>query len=59
MRLPSGEAVMARPCPLRVWLKLVIRAPVRMSKATRLARGVVWVPAGAPAGRALVKLPVA
>ena len=40
-------------------MKLVISAPVRMSKASRFARGVVLVPAAAPDGRAVEKLPVA
>src|SRR3954452_45410 len=59
MRDPSGEAMMLRPCPFSVWLKVVIRAPVVRLNASILARGVVLVPAAAPAGRALVKLPVA
>src|SRR3954447_439098 len=58
MRDWSGEATMIRPWPFSEWFHDVI-TPVVRSNATRFARGVSLTPGSAPAGRALVKRPVA
>ncbi|WP_254061094.1 hypothetical protein [Clavibacter michiganensis] len=44
-------------CALSFGAKDVMSAPVRMSYASRLLRGVRFVPAAAPAGRAFWNLP--
>src|SRR3954453_7926385 len=56
-RLPSGDAAMARAWPLSDTLMDVLSTPVVMLYARKLLRGVVFDPAGDPAGLAAVNLP--
>src|SRR5665647_2393112 len=57
MRDPSGEAAIASAWPLSDGAHVVMRLPVRMSYASRFARGTVLTPTAARAGRAVLKLP--
>ena len=58
-RLPSGDASTWRTCALMFGANVVMSAPVVMSYARRFERGVSFVPAAAPAGRALENEPAA
>src|SRR5689334_8231927 len=58
IREPSAEATIARPPALRLGAHEEISAPVLRSNARMFDRGVSFVPAGLPAGRAEVNSPV-
>ena len=57
--VPSADAAIVSPCAFSVGANSGISAPVVMSKARMLARGVSLVPRAAPAGRAWENDPVA
>jgi hypothetical protein len=59
IRDPSGDATIARPPAFSDGAQDVTRSPVVRSKARMFDRGVSFVPAGLPAGRAEVNSPVA
>src|SRR3954469_9476267 len=59
MREPSGDFRTTLTWPLMVGAKLGFSTPVVMSNARRFCRGMRFVPAAAPAGRAFEKDPPA